>query len=193
MAFRAWGAVTLVLTLASGCADETEQFTAAQVEQLCLEWCSPELFSTCGDHDPDCYEDCKQGCNYETGCRAPGTCTQQLAARNACRLDHMCIGSECENESVLYLGCHARIEFGESLCPFVATCGVNMDACLRVYGGLCHWDWNRYLVCLGTWTNQENPNNQCDAIDCSDPCGTCLNMLDEYYYCLRESSASALR
>jgi hypothetical protein len=193
MAFRAWGAITLTLALASGCADETGQFTAAEIDELCLQWCSPGPFSMCGGRGSDCYEDCRHGCNYEAGCEAPGVCTQHLAARNACRLDHMCAGNNCDSEAVLYLGCHAKTEFGKPLCPFVATCGVSMDACLRVYDGLCYWDWTRYLVCLGSWTNPDNANNQCDTIDCSDPCGTCENMLDHYRRCQRETFASGLR
>ena len=117
MAFRAWGAITLTLALASGCADETGQFTAAEIDELCLQWCSPGPFSMCGGRDSDCYEDCKHGCNYEAGCEAPGVCTQHLAARNACRLDHMCAGSYCESEAVLYLGCHAKTEFGGPVPP----------------------------------------------------------------------------
>ncbi len=175
--------MALFLASVDGCADESEQFSAAEIDQLCEEWCTQDPFSRCGGHDFDCYEDCNQGCSVETGCRAAGVCTQQLAKRNACRLDHMCDGIRCESENVLYLGCHAKIEFGDDLCPSVATCGVSMDACLRAYDGLCYWDWNRYLVCLGVWTDPESSNNQCEIIDCSNPCGACEQMLNQFYGC----------
>lgn len=69
MAFRTCGAVMLLLASGIGCADEAELFTAAQIEQLCVEWCSPELFSTGGVNMDACLRIQVSGLLQPTGGR----------------------------------------------------------------------------------------------------------------------------